>query len=94
MSAKKPVAWHFIFFQHFLNFIFSTFCFPFIPFQLKVAGEQSRHTRRWNVPPGTLAEDMSEHKQHELLKQIRLLVVAYDNMDDDAKEKLATAAEV
>ena len=34
------------------------------------------------------------NKESELLKQIRLLVVAYDNMGEDAKEKLTTAAEV
>jgi hypothetical protein len=60
---------------------------------LEVAGEQSRYVRRWLIPAGALAK-ISPHKQHELLKQIRLLVVAYDNMGADAKEKLTTAAEV
>jgi len=41
-----------------------------------------------------LRDAISEHRRHELLKQLRLLVVAYDNMDEDAKEKLSTAAEV
>mmetsp|Transcript_18615 Transcript_18615/g.22084 ORF Transcript_18615/g.22084 Transcript_18615/m.22084 type:complete len:1093 (-) Transcript_18615:268-3546(-) len=60
---------------------------------LEVAGEQSRYVRRWLIPAGSLSQ-ISPHKQHELLKQIRLLVVAYDNMNEDAREKLTTAAEV
>jgi hypothetical protein len=58
-----------------------------------VAGEQSRYVRRWLIPHGALTK-INPHKQHELLKQIRLLVVAYDNMDEASKDKLTTAAEV
>eukprot|EP00615_Pteridomonas_danica_P000722 CAMPEP_0114339994 /NCGR_PEP_ID=MMETSP0101-20121206/8089_1 /TAXON_ID=38822 ORGANISM="Pteridomonas danica, Strain PT" /NCGR_SAMPLE_ID=MMETSP0101 /ASSEMBLY_ACC=CAM_ASM_000211 /LENGTH=525 /DNA_ID=CAMNT_0001473125 /DNA_START=1671 /DNA_END=3248 /DNA_ORIENTATION=+ len=60
---------------------------------VEVAGEQSRYVRKWHIPKKCLHK-ISPHKQHELLKQIRLLVVAYDNMNEDAIEKLTTAAEV
>ena len=39
---------------------------------LEVAGEQSRHMRRWLIPDGALAA-IGTHKQHELLKQAGLI---------------------
>jgi len=60
----------------------------------QVAGPQNRHMRRWHLPPGSLAAIGSGGRQHELLKQIRLLVVAYDNMDQQTRAHLASTAEV
>ena len=50
--------------------------------------------RRWHLPPGSLHAIGSGGRQHELLKQIRLLIVAYDNMDQQTRAHLASTAEV
>lgn len=63
-------------------------------FSTQVAGPQNHHMRRWHLPPGSLNAMGSGGRQHELLKQIRLLIVAYDNMDQQTRAHLASTAEV